>query len=76
MVLLASHPTPSCDNVVLILHRTRKMALEEEAAKARERRERQDEEVKQDSGAIELGDTRLSMPDSGGETALPEGSTA
>ncbi|CAM9139437.1 unnamed protein product [Ectocarpus sp. 12 AP-2014] len=54
----------------------RQMALEEEAAKARERREQQDGEVKQDSGAIELGDTRLSLPDSGGETALPEGSTA
>lgn len=54
-----------------------KMALEEEAARNRERQEQQDGEVKQDAGAIELGDTTLSLPGDGGDgdTALPAEST-
>eukprot|EP00903_Cladosiphon_okamuranus_P007980 g7702.t1 len=43
----------------------KKMALEAEAARSRERQEQ--EETKLDAGAIELGDTRLSLPDSGGD---------
>eukprot|EP00752_Nemacystus_decipiens_P005492 g4972.t1 len=56
------------------------MALEEEAAKDRERQEQQEGEAPQDAGAIELGDTTLSLPDSGGTgdttTTPPAGSTA
>lgn len=48
------------------------MALEEEAAKGREREELQSEEVTQDMEAVELGDTKLSLPGSSGDTTLPE----
>lgn len=43
------------------------MALEEEAARNRERQEQRDGEVSLDAGAVELGDTKLSLPGSGGE---------
>lgn len=48
------------------------MALEEEAAKSRERQEQQSGEVKQDMEAVELGDTKLSIPGSSGDTNVPE----
>lgn len=43
------------------------MALEAEAARSRERQEKGDGEANLNAGAIELGDTRLSLPDSGGD---------
>lgn len=52
------------------------MALEEEAARNREEQEQQDGEVELDAGAIELGDTTLSLPDGGGGDAAPAGPTA
>lgn len=48
------------------------MALEEEAAKNRERQEQQNGEVKQDMEAVELGDTKLSIPGGSGDTTPPE----
>lgn len=76
-IAVVDHPLPAptlypCSEPV------RKMALEEEAARTRERQEQQDGEVKQDAGAIELGDTRLSLPGSGGDgdAPLPAESTA
>lgn len=51
---------------------TRKMALEEEAAKSRERQEQQSGEMKPDVEAVELGDAKLCLPGSSGDTTLPE----
>ncbi|CAN0336194.1 unnamed protein product [Pylaiella littoralis] len=50
----------------------RKMALEEEAAKSRERQEQQSGEMKPDVEAVELGDAKLCLPGSSGDTTLPE----
>ncbi|CAM9485003.1 unnamed protein product [Scytosiphon promiscuus] len=48
-----------------------KVAREEEASRARELENQQDGETKQDAGAIELGDTTLSLPGSSSSDTPP-----